>query len=100
MLRLGVSVRSRRLPRGCAAALALLLLGGCVTSRDAVVRATRPEPAYDRLYQRSIEVCATSRIRPRFSAAGGPAGHAVLYLKGVCRDPTAGYPRLQLCDPA
>ena len=82
------------------AALLALTLAGCVTTREAVVRATRPEPAYDRLYPRSIEVCATSRIRPRFAGPGGPAGHAVLYIKGVCRDTAAGYPRVQLCDPA
>lgn len=64
------------------------------------MRATRPDAAYDRLYPRSIEVCATSQIRPRFAGPGGPAGHAVLYLKGVCRDTAAGYPRVKLCDPA
>ncbi|HEY6000216.1 MAG TPA: hypothetical protein VI078_13085 [bacterium] len=100
MVRFRFPTAPRALLRGCAAALPLIVLGGCVTSRDAVVRATRPEPAYDRLYQRSIEVCATSRIRPRFAGAGGPAGHAVLFLKGVCRDPAAPYPRLRLCDPA
>ncbi len=68
-------------------------------TRDAAVRATRPDPAYDRLYPRFIEVCATSRIRQHLAGPGGPAGHAVLYLKGVCRD-TAAYPRLKLCDPA
>src|SRR5512139_3752252 len=93
--------RGGRFPiRGAPAVLLLLALAGCVTTREAVVRATRPETAYDRLYPRSIEVCATSRIQPRFAGPGGPAGHAVLFLKGVCRDPQAGYPRVKLCDTA
>jgi hypothetical protein len=82
------------------AGVLLFALAGCVTTRDTVVRATRPDRAYDLLYPRSIEVCAASRIRPLFSGPGGPAGHAVLYLKGACRDTAAGYPRLKLCDLA
>jgi hypothetical protein len=65
-----------------------------------VVRETRPGREYDTLYPRYIEVCATSQINPLFAGAGGPAGHAVLYLKGVCRDTSAAYPRVKLCDPA
>jgi hypothetical protein len=81
-------------------ALALPLLAGCITTRSAVVRETRPGPEYDALYPRYIEVCATSQINPLSAGAGGAAGHAVLYLKGVCRDATAAYPRVKLCDPA
>lgn len=80
--------------------LAPLLLAGCVTTRSAVVRETRPIREYDALFPRFIEVCATSQINPLFAGAGGPAGHAVLYLKGVCRDADAAYPRVKLCDPA
>ena len=81
-------------------ALAPALLAGCITTRSTVVRETRPGREYDALYPRSIEVCATSQINPLFAGAGGPAGHAVLYLKGVCRDTAAAYPRVKLCDPA
>jgi hypothetical protein len=81
-------------------ALAPALLAGCVTTRDSVVRETLPGRDYDALYPRSIEVCATSQINPLFAGAGGAAGHAVLYLKGVCRDTAAAYPRVKLCDPA
>jgi hypothetical protein len=29
---------------------------------------------------------------------GGIAGHMVLYLKGVCRDTSVGYPRVRVCE--
>src|SRR4051812_14278721 len=63
-------------------------------------------PADDRLYAELYpyyaEFCAVSQIRkkPGFGAdtSGGPGGHSVLYLNGVCRDRSAGYPTIKLCS--
>lgn len=57
---------------------------------------------YDGCYPYYAEVCALSEIRkkPGFGAEfrSGRGGHSVLYLSGVCRDWTAGYPTLKLCE--
>lgn len=58
-------------------------------------------PLYAKLYPYYAELCAVSQIRkkPGFGAdtSGGPGGHSVFYLNGVCRDRDAGYPTLALC---
>jgi hypothetical protein len=57
----------------------------------------------DRFYPYYAELCALSEIRkkPGFGAEfrSGFGGHSLLYLSGVCRDQSVGYPTLKLCDP-
>jgi hypothetical protein len=55
-------------------------MGGRVDIFDA-------DPAYDALFPYSVELCAVSQIRARFTCHGGSPGHATMYLKGVCKDP-------------
>lgn len=55
------------------------------------------EPAYERLFPHYAQLCAVSRFHRIGVERGGNAGHAVLYLKGVCRVPDAPYPTLELC---
>lgn len=67
--------------------------------------ALRPEEAlYGRYFPYYAELCALSEIRkkPGFGVPvrSGMGGHSLLYLSGVCRDRRAGYPVLELCDPA
>ena len=59
----------------------------------------QPDPVYDALYPYYVEICALSQIRATFAKHGGSAGHAVMYLKGVCRDPEADFPTIKVCDP-
>ena len=59
----------------------------------------QPDPVYDALYPYYVEICALSQIRSTFAKHGGSAGHAVMYLKGVCRDPEADFPTIKVCDP-
>ena len=56
------------------------------------------EPVYDQLYPYYVEVCAVSQIRAKFAEHGGSPGHAVMYLKGACRDTEAEYPTIEVCD--
>jgi hypothetical protein len=77
-----------------------LLAGACAPLRDVVLPAHRPPPTYDELYPLYIELCAVSQIRAKFAEEGGSPGHAVMWLKGVCQDEEATYPKLELCDPA
>jgi hypothetical protein len=75
-------------------------LTGCALTYKGVAPTIRPEPYYDRLFPYYTEICAVSQIRANFAKHGGSPGHAVMYLKGACRDEGAEYPRLRPCDPA
>jgi hypothetical protein len=52
---------------------------------------------YDLLYPDHVDVCALSQIRPLEAPAGGSAGHAVMFLSGVCRVPDSPIPLLETC---
>jgi hypothetical protein len=77
----------------------LFLAGGCAKLHDVVLPTYQPPPTYDELYPLYIELCAVSQIRAKFAKEGGSPGHAVMWLKGVCLDEDATYPKLRLCDP-
>ncbi len=81
---------------------ASLWLSGCADSLFNVSEGTYDEATYAALYPWYAEFCALSEIdkKPGFGAeviAGGPGGHSILYLNGVCRQKDAGYPVVALC---
>src|SRR5215469_1051600 len=57
----------------------------------------RPDAAYERLFPYYVELCAGSQFRAKLAGEGGLAGHAVMYLKGACREEDAPYPQLRRC---
>ena len=56
------------------------------------------QATYDRLFPYYVEVSAVTQLRPRGERAGGPGGHATMFIGGASRDPSIGYPRLKLAD--
>ncbi len=81
-----------------------MLLGGCTSTLFAQPEGTLDEASYNSLYPWYAEFCAVSEIskKPGFGAEivpGGPGGHSILYLNGVCRDQDAHYPVVALCGP-
>jgi hypothetical protein len=64
---------------------------------DTVAPLTRPDSIYEALSDNYVELCAVSQYRPLEGEVGGIPGHAVMYLKGACRDESAPYPRLRPC---
>lgn len=89
-------------------ALLLALLTGCgdwlFTPVDAF-SLHEPEARYEALFPYYVELCAMSQFRSEDLGRGGSPGHAVMYLKGACRDREAPYPKLRRCsggvsDPA
>jgi hypothetical protein len=78
-----------------------MTLGGCNARFDVAVPPSN-DRLYAELYPYYAELCAVSQIRkkPGFGAdtSGGPGGHAVFYLHGVCRERDSDYPSLALCD--
>jgi hypothetical protein len=90
------------------ALLVLVLLlsqaAGCAALRelfrnpdDRIARHSEPDPLYEELVDHYVELCAVSQFRPLEGRIGGTPGHAVMYLKGACRDESAAYPRLRPC---
>jgi hypothetical protein len=47
-----------------------------------------------------VELCATSQFRSKLKGEGGVAGHAVMYIKGACKDEQAPFPQLRRCRVA
>src|SRR5215472_12254979 len=60
----------------------------------------RPDIAYEKLFPYYVELCAGSQFRAKLTGEGGLAGHAVMYIKGACRDEDAPFPRLRRCRAA
>jgi hypothetical protein len=91
------------------AAVFVSLLSGCgvdeLMSRfmlkpDRIIIERRPDPVYDHLFPHYVELCATSQFRSKLKGEGGVAGHAVMYIKGACKDEQASYPQLRRCRVA
>lgn len=96
--------------RAMLALIAAFLVGGCINARYPQNLARTPEPAaetiYAALYPYYVEFCAVSEIRKKPGSqvdieGGGPGGHSVLYLNGVCKA-GSDYPEIALCpgDPS
>lgn len=102
--------RRRRLVRGLVAVAALLgvglLLGWrplaalaarLTISPETIIAEQRPDEIYEALFPRYAEICATSQWRKKVGGQGNPFGHAIIYLKGACRDESAPFPQLRRC---
>jgi hypothetical protein len=81
--------------------LCVLLAGaaaaGCTVSDTGEYPSVEPEPIYVELFPYYASICALSQIRATFTEHGGTPGHAVMFLRGACKDEDATYPRLELC---
>jgi hypothetical protein len=64
---------------------------------DRIIVERRPDPVYDVFFPYYVELCATSQFRSKLTGPGGVAGHAVMYIKGACKDEQASFPQLRRC---
>jgi hypothetical protein len=104
-LRIDATVIRRAL--SFAAAGLATLLGGCAEDGliarfdlkpDDIIVERRPDTAYEKLVPYYVELCAASQFRSKLTGeGGGPAGHAILYIKGACQDEDAPFPQLRRC---
>jgi hypothetical protein len=97
--------RTGRLLMGGASAL----LAGCVQDGlmdmarfqlkpDDIIIERRPDKVYEKLFPYYVELCAASQFHSKLTGeGGGPAGHAILYIKGACKDEDASFPQLRRC---
>jgi hypothetical protein len=76
------------------------LLSRFMLKSDRIIVERRPDPVYDKLFPYYVELCATSQFRSKMKGEGGVAGHAVMYIKGACKEETAPYPQLRRCRRA
>lgn len=72
-------------------------LGWLTRGSDEIPEAVHPEPIYEELFSHYVELCAVSQYRSLEHGEGGSPGHAVMYLKGACKDETATHPALRPC---
>lgn len=77
-------------------------LAACTDPYFTVAESPPNERLYTALFPYYAEFCALSEMskKPGHGIAmpsGGPGGHSVLYLNGVCRVAEAGYPTIALC---
>jgi len=56
-----------------------------------------PDPAYEHLFPYYVDLGVISQYRLAGGARGGPAGHALMYIKGACKDEDAPFPQLRRC---
>jgi hypothetical protein len=76
------------------AAAIWLMTGGVALADDAQI--------YSTLHPYYAELCALSGFKKKpgvLADQGGPGGHAVFYLNGVCRVEDTRYPVIELCRP-
>ena len=82
-------------------ALVGLALSGCASllapEISEPIPEAQPAPIYEALFPHYVELCAVSQLRSLEHGDGGVPGHAVLYIKGACKDEQASYPRLRAC---
>lgn len=65
---------------------------------DDIIVERRPEPVYEQLFPYYVELCALSQWSRRDRPGhGNPFGHAVMYIKGACKDEQAPFPQLRRC---
>ena len=64
---------------------------------DRIIIERRPDPVYDQIFPYYVELCATSQFRSNEKGRGGVTGHAVMYIKGACKDERAPFPQLRRC---
>lgn len=79
-----------------------LLLQGCASTLYAVPSGASDEATYAAAFPYYVEFCALSEIRKNKGSAvdiegGGPGGHTIVYLNGVCRRHDEAYPVIELC---
>ena len=79
-----------------AGAVFLVLGGGKVGVQDILIE-QRPDPAYEHLFPYYVDLCVTSQYESKTKGRGGPAGHALMYIKGACRNEGAEFPQLRRC---
>src|SRR5215813_6560382 len=66
--------------------------------QDDIIIERRPSAEYEKLFPYYVELCAASQFRSKLTGeGGGPAGHAILYIKGACKDENTSFPQLRRC---
>src|SRR5215469_11814465 len=85
------------------------LLGGCVQDGlmniarfqlkpDEIIIERRPDAEYEKLFPYYVELCAASQFHSKLTGeGGGPPGHAIIYIKGACKDEDAAFAQLRRC---
>jgi len=79
------------------ASVGFLMLGGGSAGVEDILSEQRPDPAYEHLFPYYVDLCVTSQYQSKTEGRGGSAGHALMYIKGACKDEHAEFPQLRRC---
>jgi hypothetical protein len=60
--------------------------------------ASSEHDAYTKLFPFHVEYCSLSQMKPLVGASGGPGGHAIVFVQGLCKDPSVAYPKVKPCS--
>lgn len=98
---------SSRRVLGFALVVLAALLGGCVPDAffdrfqllpGEIILEQRPDTEYEEFFPYYVDFCAASQFSSKLTGeGGGVAGHAILYIKGACKDEDAPFPQLRRC---
>jgi hypothetical protein len=64
---------------------------------DDIIVERRPDPRYEVLFPYYVELCSISQWHDKMGRSGNPFGHALIYIKGACKDEAAAIPMLRRC---
>jgi hypothetical protein len=86
----------------------LLALTGCgdglfdrfLLKPDDIIVERQPDTRYEALFPYYVDLCSISQWRDKLGRQGNPFGHALIYIKGACKDEAAPFPALTWCSTA
>lgn len=64
---------------------------------EEIIVERRIDPRYEELFPRYVELCSISQWKDKVGRRGNPFGHALIYIKGACKDESAPIPLLRRC---
>jgi hypothetical protein len=86
----------------CLVVMTAAALVGCTGLKVDTHPSVGDEEVYRSVYPYYAEYCVASQLKKKKGLGvdidSGIGGHAVFYLNGACRDRSAGYPTIRLCD--
>jgi hypothetical protein len=78
--------------------LASLGLIGVLASPALRAETTFPAEAYDRIFPAYAEACTASQLAWKVGMRGNAWGHGFVFVKGLCVDDSAPYPKVKVCE--
>lgn len=73
------------------------ILGWLMLKPKDIIVERQPDPRYELLFPYYVDLCSISQWHDNRGRRGNPFGHALMYIKGACKDEAAPFPLLRRC---